>query len=75
MKLHTVFSDLVEQEVLKDHRSHGDLELPLGRQGVNLGVHQGELLTGVLVTVLHKVTLAKQVWRKKNYPTFMTTMM
>ena len=74
MKLHTVPSDLVEQEVLKDHRAHGDLELPLGRQGVDLGVHQGELLTGVLVTILHKATLAKQVWRK-NYPTFMTTMM
>ena len=59
MKLHTVPSDLVEQEVLKDHRAHGDLELPLGRQSVDLGVHQGKLLTRVLVSVLHKVLDSK----------------
>ena len=48
-------TNLVEEEVLEDHRAHSDLELPLGRQGVDLGVHQGELLTRVLVSVLNKV--------------------
>ena len=43
---------LVEEEVLKDHGPHGDLEPPLSSEGVDLGVHEGELLASVLVTVL-----------------------
>ena len=52
-------SDLVEEKVLEDHRAHGDLELPLGRQGVDLGVHQGKLLTSVLKSVLSRETKVK----------------